>query len=68
MSCVAGGLKMGGPLVDGNVRNSACLFLTCSFTIRLITPPARRAWRGYKLASHSFSVFFGVTSWATAHG
>ena len=33
-----------------------------------ITPPARRAWRSYKFASLRFSVFFPVTSWATAHG
>ena len=35
----------------------------------LITPPARRAWRSYKFASLDFSVFFfGVRSWAAAHG
>ena len=34
---------------------------------RLFTPPARRAWRSYKFASLRFSVFFPVTSWATAH-
>ena len=34
---------------------------------RLVTPPARMAWRSYKFASLRFSVFFGVTSWATAH-
>ena len=34
-----------------------------------ITPPARRAWRSYKFASLDFSgVFFGVRSWAAAHG
>ena len=45
----------------------------CSaINVILITPPARRAWRSYKFASLSFSVFlfffFGVQSWATAHG
>ena len=35
----------------------------------IITPPARRAWRSYKFASLGFSgVFFGVESWAAAHG
>ena len=38
----------------------------------VITPPARRAWRSYKFASLDFSVFFffffGVESWAAAHG
>ena len=37
--------------------------------VQLITPPARRAWRSYKFASLDFSgVFFGVRSWAAAHG
>ena len=37
--------------------------------IEIITPPARRAWRSYKFASLDFSgVFFGVRSWAAAHG
>ena len=39
---------------------------------RLVTPPARRAWRSYKFASLDFSdfffFFFGVESWAAAHG
>ena len=36
---------------------------------KFITPPARRAWRSYKFASLDFSgVFFGVRSWAAAHG
>ena len=44
----------------------SCMY---SCNARLITPPARRAWRSYKFASLKFSgVFFGVTSWATAHG
>ena len=37
--------------------------------ISIITPPARRAWRSYKFASLDFSgFFFGVRSWAAAHG
>ena len=36
---------------------------------RLITSPARRAWRSYKFASLDFSGgFFGAESWAATHG
>ena len=37
--------------------------------MQLFTPPARRAWRSYKFASLDFFYFFfGVESWAAAHG
>ena len=37
-----------------------------SQNIQLITPPARRVWRSFKMAPFLF--FFHVERWATAHG
>ena len=41
-------------------------FFTIYPDVQVITPPARRAWRSYKFATPIN--FFGVQSWATAHG
>ena len=46
-----------------------CFFVKGILTtiLAFITPPTRRAWWSYKFASLDFS-FFGVRSWAAAHG